>query len=84
MVMSRDPGFKFRKFLFLPSSVLNFRKVTKFGGNWLKNTIVTGKKQVGGGKHPPRPVLTGLNKSHINVIRLCVKIFPNGYISKSL
>ena len=26
MVMSRDPGFKFGKFLFLPNSLLNFRK----------------------------------------------------------
>ena len=25
MVMSRDPGFKFRKFLFSPNSIINFR-----------------------------------------------------------
>ena len=31
MVMSRDPGFKFGNFYFLPNSVLNFRKVTKLG-----------------------------------------------------
>ena len=51
MVMSRDPGFKFRiiYFYFLPNSILNFRKVTKFGGNCLKNKKVTGKKQIGGG-----------------------------------
>ena len=36
-VMSRDPGFKFRKFLFSHNSLLNFRKVTKFGRNSLKN-----------------------------------------------
>ena len=40
-------------FYFLPNSILNFRKVTKFGGNWLKNKKVTGKKQVGGWKDPP-------------------------------
>ena len=33
--------------------VLNFRKVTKFEGNWLKNKTVKGKKPIGGGKHPP-------------------------------
>ena len=38
---------------FLPNSVLNFRKVKKFWGNWLKNKKATGKKQIGGGKHPP-------------------------------
>ena len=31
------------------------RKTTKFWGNWLKSKNVTGKKQVGGGKHPPPP-----------------------------
>ena len=41
------------KFYFSPNSILNFRKVTKFGGNWLKNIKVTGEKQIGGGKHPP-------------------------------
>ena len=35
-------------FSFLPDSVLNFRKVTKFGVNWLKNKKGTGKKQTGG------------------------------------
>ena len=43
MVMSRDCNFE--NFYFLPNSIRNFRKVTKFGGNWLKNTKVTGKKQ---------------------------------------
>ena len=40
-------------FSFSPNSVLNFRKVTKFGGNWLKNKKVTGKKQIGGLEQPP-------------------------------
>ena len=46
------------KFYFLPNSILNFRKVTNFEGDWLKNKKVTGKKQIGGGKDPP--VLIGL------------------------
>ena len=40
-------------FYFSPNFVLNFRKSTKFGENWLENKPVTGKKQLGGGKHPP-------------------------------
>ena len=36
------------------NSVLNFRKVTKFGGNWLKNKKVTGKKNWGMENVPPR------------------------------
>ena len=36
-------------FYLLPNSILNFRKVTKFEGNWLKNKKVTVKKQIGGG-----------------------------------
>ena len=54
MVMSRDLGLRFQKFLFLPNSVLNFGKVTKFEGNWPKNKKVTDKKQIGGWKTPPQ------------------------------
>ena len=54
---------------FLPNSILNFRKVTKFGGNWLKNKNVTGRKQIGRWKTPP-PVLIGLS----NVIPLKIKV----------
>ena len=43
MVMSLDPDYKFRKLLFSPNLVLILGKVTKFGGNWLKNKKVTGK-----------------------------------------
>ena len=39
-------------FYFLPNSISNFRKVTKFGGNWLKNKKVTGKKQIREWKTP--------------------------------
>ena len=46
-------------FYFLPNSILNLGKVTKFGGSWPKNKKVTAKKQIGGGKHPL--VLIGLN-----------------------
>ena len=48
MVMSRDPGFNFFLILF-PNFVLNFGKVTKFGGNWPKKKRVTSKKELGGG-----------------------------------
>ena len=47
-------------FYFLPNSISHFRNVTNFGGNWLKNKKVTGKKQKLGWKTPPPPVLTGL------------------------
>ena len=49
----------FESFYFSPNSILNFRNVTKFGGNWLKNNKVTGKKPKSGWKTSP-PVLTGL------------------------
>ena len=50
-------------FYLLPTSILNFRKVTKFEGNWFKNKKVTGKKQIRGWKDPP--VLIGLNRLSI-------------------
>ena len=34
-------------FYFLPNSVLTFRKVTKFGGNWLKNKNLQAKTKLG-------------------------------------
>ena len=49
MVMSRDPGFKFRKSLFLPNSILNFRKSYLILGKLAQEQKVTGKKQIGGG-----------------------------------
>ena len=39
-------------FYLLPNSILNFRKVTKFRGNWLKNKKLQAKKKLGGGKNP--------------------------------
>ena len=59
MVISRDPGCKFRKFLFLSRSILNFRKVTKFEGNWLKNEKLQARNKTRGGKHPPLGILMG-------------------------
>ena len=40
-------------FYLSPNSVLNVRKVTKFGGNWLKNKKVTGKNKFGVENTPP-------------------------------
>ena len=46
-------------FVKFTNSVLNFKKVlkkvTKFGGNWLKNKKVTDKKQLGVENTPPPP-----------------------------
>ena len=36
-----------RNFYFSPNSVLNFRNVTKFGGNWLKNKKLQAKHKLG-------------------------------------
>ena len=55
MVMSRDPGYKFRKFYFLPNSTLNFRKSYQIWGTWLIKKKVTGKKQNSGWKTPLPP-----------------------------
>ena len=49
-----------QNFYFSPDSIINFRKVTKFGRNWFKDKRVTGKKQIGGWK-TPLPLLIGLN-----------------------
>ena len=50
-------------FYFSPNSILNFRKVTKFGGNWLKNKKVTGKSKLGVENTPSayrvNPIWTG-------------------------
>ena len=60
MVMSRDAGFKFRKFYFSPNSILNFRKSYQIWGKLAQEQKVTGKKQIGSGKHLTPPVLKGL------------------------
>ena len=48
-------------FYFLPYSVLNFRKSYQIWGKLGQEQKVTGKKQTGGWKTPPTPVLIGLN-----------------------
>ena len=52
-------------FYFSPNSVLNFMKVTKFGGNWLKNKKVTGKNKLGVENTPLPAVLMGLRSGII-------------------
>ena len=37
-----------------PNSVLNFRKATKFGGNWLKNKMLQAKNKLGVENTPPQ------------------------------
>ena len=60
-------------FYFLPYYVLILGKVTKFGGNWLKNKKVTGKKNLVVETPPPPPplVLIGLLllESHLDALR---------------
>ena len=41
-----------RRFYFFLILYQILEKVNKFGGNWLKNKKVTGKKQIEGGKDP--------------------------------
>ena len=50
MVMSRDSGFKFRKFLFSPNSILNFRKRYQVWGKLTQEQKSYRKKKLGGGK----------------------------------
>ena len=50
----------FENFYFLPNSVLNFRKVTKFEGNWPKNKRYK-QKTNWGMENTPLPVLIGLS-----------------------
>ena len=53
--MSLDPGFKFRKFLFSPNYVLNFRKSYQILRKLaLEQKFYRQKKQFGGGKQTPR------------------------------
>ena len=47
MVITRDPAFKFRKVLFLPNSILNFRESYQIWGKLAQEQTVTGKKQIG-------------------------------------
>ena len=52
----------FENFYFLPKSILNFRKVTKFGGNWCKNKKGTGKKTKFGVENTPSAYKVKVNR----------------------
>ena len=67
MVMSRDPGFIFRKFLFyfLPNSILNFRKSYQI---WGKLAQEQKSYKLGGGKGP-------LSAYRVKEMRLYIKIW---------
>ena len=65
MVMSRDPGRKFRKVYFSPNSILNFRTTYQIREKLAQEQKVTGKKQKtrensGWKTPPPSQVLIGL------------------------
>ena len=53
MVMSRDRGFKFRTFLFLPNFISNFKKSYQIWGKLAKEQKGYGEKKIGGWKRPP-------------------------------
>ena len=52
MVMSLDPGLKFRKLSFLPNSVLNFRKNYQIWGKLAQEKKCYGQKTNWGWKPP--------------------------------
>ena len=49
MVMSGDPGFKFRKFYFSPNSILNFTKSYQIWTKLAHEQKRYRQKQIGGG-----------------------------------
>ena len=53
-------------FYFLPNSVLNLGKVTKFGGNLLKSKKVW-QKQIGGVENTPPPACAYRVKRNFNI-----------------
>ena len=72
MVMSRDPGFKFRKFLFSPNFVLNL--IRKSYQIWEKlaqeQKSYRQKTHWGGGvENIPLPVLIGLNHQGLGRVK---------------
>ena len=63
------PSLQYSTILFLPNSIWNFRKVTKLGGNWLKNQKVTGQKtKLGVENTPPPPVLIRLIWTTLGIV----------------
>ena len=52
--------------IIMPNSILNFRKVTKFGGDWFKHQKVKSKNKTnwgGGGGGKDSTVLVGLDQT---------------------
>ena len=47
----------YKNFCFLLNSILHFRKVTKFVGNWLNNKKLQAKNKLGDGKDPPQGLI---------------------------
>ena len=84
MVMSRGPGQESiifspalasnsEHFYFSPNSILNFRKVTTFGVNWLKNKKVQAKKaknELGVENTSPPPSASAYRVNDVQVIPL--------------
>ena len=58
----------YENFYFSPNSILNFRKFTKFGGNWLKKKKLQAKNKLGVKTLPP--VLVGLRSKLITLASL--------------
>ena len=55
MVISRDLGWKFRKFLFLPNFILNIRKITSWGKMTQEQKSYWQKAKIGAENIPPPP-----------------------------
>ena len=60
--MSHNPGLKFRKFLFSPNSVLNFRKSYQIWGELAQEQKSYRQKTNWGWKTPPPPSAYRVNK----------------------
>ena len=57
MVMSRDPGVKFQKLLFLPDSILNFRKSYQIWGELAQEQKIYKQKTSWGVEKTPSQYL---------------------------
>ena len=76
MVISRDPGWKFRKFLFLPNFILNIRKITGWGKMTQEQKSYWQKAKIGAENipPPPRPVLIRLNGDNKYIVSVICKM----------
>ena len=92
MVKSRDPAFKFRKFLFLPNSILNFRESYQIWEKLAQEQKSYRQKTNWGWKTPHPPVLIGLRASpyigvqngygHGNFLKASFRLLCNSKRSK--